>query len=64
MRATQTVEKTDGPSSALWTALRCARCRYTHEHPGPPLLGDLDRDCPLCRGGLGAVTVFRAAGAS
>ena len=43
---------------ALWTRLRCSRCRYATEHPGTPTLADLDRDCALCRSPLGAVTVY------
>ncbi len=42
----------------LWTRLRCSRCRYLSEHPGPVEPVDLDRDCGLCRAPLGAVTVF------
>ena len=49
----------DSENVALWTRLACSRCRYRWEHPGAPTPADLDRDCPLCRGGLGAVTVYR-----
>jgi hypothetical protein len=45
--------------AALWTRLRCSRCRYSVEHPGPVTLGDLDRARGLCGAMLGAVTVFR-----
>jgi hypothetical protein len=27
---------------SLWPRLRCARCRYTREHPGAVEPGDLD----------------------
>lgn len=43
----------------LWTRLRCSRCRYVQEHPGPVTEGDLDAECKLCRAPLGAVTVFK-----
>jgi hypothetical protein len=46
-------------ASPVWTRLRCSRCRYVAEHPGPVSEGDLDRDCGLCGAMLGAVTVFR-----
>ena len=45
--------------SELWTRLRCSRCRYVSEHPGPVELGDLDRECGLGGAPLGAVTVYR-----
>jgi len=49
---------TDTEATTVWTALRCVRCRYTSEHPGPVTPGDLCRCCPLCGAMLGAVTVF------
>jgi hypothetical protein len=45
--------------TGLSTRLRCSRCTYAVEHPGPVTVGDLDRECGLCRAPLGAVTVFR-----
>lgn len=42
-----------------WTRLRCSRCRYVSEHPGPVTVGDLDGECGLCGAMLGAVTVYR-----
>ena len=36
------------------TRLRCSRCRYTVEHPGPVTVADLDCECGLCRVRLGA----------
>lgn len=44
---------------SLWTRLRCSRCRYSREHPGPVTVADLDGECALCRAPLGAVTVYR-----
>jgi len=54
-------KRLDGVSlgAQLWTRLRCSRCRYTSEHPGPVLPEDLDRACAACGAMLGAVTVFR-----
>ena len=48
-------------TSGVWTCLRCSRCRYMREHPGPVTVADLDGECGLCRAPLGAVTVFRVA---
>lgn len=47
------------PEPLLCTRLHCSRCRYVSEHPGPVTLGDLDRECGLCRAPLGAVTVYQ-----
>jgi hypothetical protein len=55
---------TDIEPTTLRTALRCARCRYTCEHPGPVRPSDLGRYCPLCGAMLGAVTVYRLSGES
>jgi hypothetical protein len=44
---------------SLWTRLRCSRCRYVREHPGPVTVADLDGECALCGAPLGAVTVYR-----
>ena len=53
------VEDRKKSHGSLWTMLCCSRCRYVHEHPGPVTVGDLDKECALCRAPLGAVTVFR-----
>src|SRR4030095_15467255 len=49
----------DDGVSGLWTRLRCSRCRYSREHPGPVTVADLDGECALCRAPLGAVTAYR-----
>ena len=46
-------------TDALWTELRCSRCRYVREHPGAVTAADLDGECHLCGAMLGAVTVYR-----
>ena len=48
-------------SSVIWTGLRCSRCRYSVEHPGPVSEGDLDRCCALCGAMLEAVRCFGSA---
>jgi hypothetical protein len=48
----------EGHEGSLWTQLRCSRCRYVREHPGPVTPADLDSECALCRAPLGAVTTF------
>ena len=58
-RAMTAVNDCEASSPRLWTELRCSRCRYVSEHPGPVEPVDLDRECGLCRAPLGAVTVFR-----
>lgn len=53
------MKKAKSETVALWTRLRCSRCRYMREHPGGVTLADLDGECGLCRAPLGAVTVYR-----
>jgi hypothetical protein len=45
----------------VWTRLRCSRCAYVAEHPGPPTDRDVDT-CGLCGAGVRSVTVFRVSG--
>jgi len=53
------MEKAKSKSDALWTALRCVRCRRVLEHRGPVTAEDFDRECENCGSTMGTVTIYR-----